>query len=93
MRSLIFEIFKVNLQNRLNTPPVNKVPEPPPKQFECVLKRKEEKQTEQPKSVAEIKGKLEKSEKQPEEPSKYILVLVQIMRLIYSEGTRFRAST
>uniref|UniRef100_A0A915N2Y1 Drebrin-like protein n=1 Tax=Meloidogyne javanica TaxID=6303 RepID=A0A915N2Y1_MELJA len=43
--------WQVNLQNRLNTPPVNKVPEPPPKQFE-----------------SEIKGKLEKSEKQPEEP-------------------------
>uniref|UniRef100_A0A914MNU6 Drebrin-like protein n=1 Tax=Meloidogyne incognita TaxID=6306 RepID=A0A914MNU6_MELIC len=60
--------WQVNLQNRLNTPPVNKVPEPPPKQFECVLKRKEEKQVEQPKSVAEIKGELEKVEKQPEEP-------------------------
>uniref|UniRef100_A0A915NZE2 ADF-H domain-containing protein n=1 Tax=Meloidogyne floridensis TaxID=298350 RepID=A0A915NZE2_9BILA len=59
--------WQVNLQNRLNTPPVNKVPEPPPKQFECVLKRKEEKQTGQTKSVAEIKNELEKSEKQPEE--------------------------
>uniref|UniRef100_A0A1I8B7B3 SH3 domain-containing protein n=1 Tax=Meloidogyne hapla TaxID=6305 RepID=A0A1I8B7B3_MELHA len=52
--------WQVNLQKRLNTLPVNKVPEPPPKQFECVLKRKEIEQT---KTVSEIKSQL--SEQKP----------------------------
>ncbi|KAF7638988.1 hypothetical protein Mgra_00001514 [Meloidogyne graminicola] len=34
--------WQVNLQSKQLNYPINKVPEPPPKQFECILKKKED---------------------------------------------------
>ena len=67
---------------------MNHVPDPPPKQFECVLKRKDDnKQIEQPKSVTEIKNQLQKSE-QPQEPCDCFLNLFLNFNLINNRSIK-----
>jgi hypothetical protein len=57
-------ILKVSLQGNSSSTPVNRVPEPPPKQFECVLKRKE-----QPIITGLNDEKKAATEQPPQEPS------------------------